>query len=358
MNFIVHHGDDDGICAAAIVVKECFPGTVTPETVFSYWHGDAYPAIPYDKITDKDALYLVDLALDAMVLDAIRQFRTAAPNATIVHIDHHQTTFDALEALSDEDKTLMSTVIQFYKNGLSGCLLTWIWSCMRDDERKHPMDVWFDFTLNYTHVGFKPDDDGYDRMYNIPSIVRWINDWDVWTFEIQNTTEFHYGFMLEENKSPLNKDLWGPALNDRRIEYILDTKYVKPGAVILQYINEINKGALERAYVDDIAWKDANGKWQTAQILMLNATGNSMVFGDKIKEYPAVLLWHYSGRGHQFHYSLYSHEGGLDVSVIAKHYGGGGHVHASGFQSEYEPAGLYGDALFAMEKDGLKWGVV
>jgi nanoRNase/pAp phosphatase (c-di-AMP/oligoRNAs hydrolase) len=34
-----------------------------------------------------------------------------------------------------------------------------------------------------------------------------------------------------------------------------------------------------------------------------------------------------------FTYSLRSAEGGLDVSVIAKRHGGGGHPHAAGFTS-------------------------
>lgn len=352
-NHVVHHGDDDGYCAAAIIIGQCIPTTVSEDRTFSYWHGDEVPAIQYDKVTETDRLFILDLALDDVMLGIIRKFREAAPKGTIIHIDHHKSTFEKLNALSPEDKELMSSVIQYYRIGLSGCLLAWIWTSMHEDEQQHPDDVPFDFMPQMTHVGLWPE--GYggheERLYPIPSIVRWINDWDVWTHELPDTTEFHYGFMLEDNKSPFNKDLWSGALYDRNIEYLLHQLYVGPGRTILQYINEINKSALERAFEDEIMWKNEAGQWTTEKILMLNATGNSMVFGDKIKEYPAVMLWHYNGKTHQYHYSLYSHEGGLDVSVIAKYYGGGGHAHAAGFQSDLSAMGLYGDSLFEMERE-------
>jgi nanoRNase/pAp phosphatase (c-di-AMP/oligoRNAs hydrolase) len=37
-------------------------------------------------------------------------------------------------------------------------------------------------------------------------------------------------------------------------------------------------------------------------------------------------------------FGLRSDENGLDVSAIAKNYGGGGHVHAAGFTVSYEDA--------------------
>ena len=194
-NDVVHHGDDDGYCAAAIIIGQCIPTTVSEDRTFSYWHGDEVPAIQYDKVTETDRLFILDLALDDVMLGIIRKFREAAPKGTIIHIDHHKSTFEKLNALSPEDKELMSSVIQYYRIGLSGCLLAWIWTSMHEDEQQHPDDVPFDFMPQMTHVGLWPE--GYggheERLYPIPSIVRWINDWDVWTHELPDTTEFHYG---------------------------------------------------------------------------------------------------------------------------------------------------------------------
>ncbi len=48
--------------------------------------------------------------------------------------------------------------------------------------------------------------------------------------------------------------------------------------------------------------------------------------------HPFAVGWSQRADG-LFTYSLRSAEGGLDVSVIAKRHGGGGHPHAAGFTS-------------------------
>jgi nanoRNase/pAp phosphatase (c-di-AMP/oligoRNAs hydrolase) len=53
----------------------------------------------------------------------------------------------------------------------------------------------------------------------------------------------------------------------------------------------------------------------------------SQGFGEKAKEYPVCIAFIYDGR--QFTVSLYSET--VDVSTIAKSFGGGGHKGAAGF---------------------------
>ena len=57
--------------------------------------------------------------------------------------------------------------------------------------------------------------------------------------------------------------------------------------------------------------------------------------------HPFALSWSVRFDG-VFQYSLRSSANGLDVSEIAKAYGGGGHAHAAGFQSNAPLTGLFG----------------
>jgi nanoRNase/pAp phosphatase (c-di-AMP/oligoRNAs hydrolase) len=56
---------------------------------------------------------------------------------------------------------------------------------------------------------------------------------------------------------------------------------------------------------------------------------------------PFALSWSVRFDG-VFQYSLRSAEDGVDVSEIAKAHGGGGHAHASGFESNAPLEGLFG----------------
>lgn len=62
---------------------------------------------------------------------------------------------------------------------------------------------------------------------------------------------------------------------------------------------------------------------------------NSQLFDSVWDEtkYDAMLMFGY--RKGQWHVSLYSTKEDVDVSVVAKKYGGGGHRGASGFQCAY-----------------------
>lgn len=344
-HYIIHHNDDDGYCAAAIAIGQCMPTTVSEDKTFCYYHGAEAPAIPYDNVTDDDHLIIVDLALDAVILDLIRRFRAAAPNAMITHIDHHKSTFDTLKKLTPEDTQLMESVYTLYKQGISAALLTWIWYSMNDEERKDPMSVPFDFMPQMTHVGLWPENaQGHEeRLYFIPSIIRWVDDWDVWKHELQDTREFHYGFMLEENKSPFNKDLWSPALFDRNIEYLLQQLYINPGRTVLKFIEQQNKWLQKTAAEVPIYWKEseAETEWHRGIAIAINADGNSEVFGDLINEYDIAMLWNYDGSINAYTYSLYTVKDNIDTSLISQWYGGGGHPKASGFQNDYDPFTLF-----------------
>jgi len=75
--------------------------------------------------------------------------------------------------------------------------------------------------------------------------------------------------------------------------------------------------------------RDINGK----RVICLNTQSRgSMIFGDKLKEYDYAVVCYLTDKGWKS--SLYSRPGGLDVSVVAKSFGGGGHANAAGCITE------------------------
>lgn len=335
MPFIFHHNDDDGRCAAAVIYNECCEASdlnVLPDENFiEYSHGMSMPIVPADQLRDNDTVYIVDLALDPVIFKTIERIQNINPTIKIVHIDHHKTTFDFLENMTDEQREVMSHVRKFYRNGLSASMLCWVYGCMTDDERARLDDETipegdrdiFDFTENYSHLGFYPGQTDKERILRIPMIVRFIDDWDVWRHALPETRAFNAGFGLITDKHP-KQEFWSVYLYTNN-DYALNEKIIVPGEIILQYNTVTYKHMMKHAFEYTLPTGDT--------ILCLNADGNSTVFGSNIEAYPACCLFNYEGDKKLWTYSMYSKEDGLDVSEICKSYGGGGHVHAAGFQT-------------------------
>jgi oligoribonuclease NrnB/cAMP/cGMP phosphodiesterase (DHH superfamily) len=303
------------------------------ENFIEYSHGMELKPIDPDKYAGTlDSVYIVDLALDNVIYGLIATIRRSNPDVQIIHIDHHQTTFDFINNMDDDQSRIMSTVRKFYRNGISASLLCWVYCCMTDTDRARLDDEsipegerdTFDFTENFTHVGFNPNQPG-ERIIRVPTIVRYIDDWDVWRHAITGTKEFNAGFGLLRNKHPKCK-FWTNFLYTNN-EMEITKQFLEPGRIIREYQTTMYQNMMKHAFEYQLPTGET--------ILCLNADGTSMVFGDKINEYPACCLYNYEGDKKLWTYSMYSNDKGLDVSVICKGYGGGGHVHASGFQLPY-----------------------
>lgn len=152
-----------------------------------------------------------------------------------------------------------------------------------------------------------------------PQLVSFVQDRDLWRFQIEGTAEVnlvlfshHYDFSLWEK-------IYLEMEDDEQL-----------AEIIRQGI------ALQRKHIKDIEEMIANGvDWQVIggwEVPTLNApyfyaseAGNLLCM-----DRPFAATWY--ERGGARYYSLRSQEGvGLDVSQIARMYGGGGHKHAAGF---------------------------
>jgi oligoribonuclease NrnB/cAMP/cGMP phosphodiesterase (DHH superfamily) len=157
----------------------------------------------------------------------------------------------------------------------------------------------------------------YHPMEPVPELLRHVQDRDLWQFKLPHTREIQAAVFSYE----YSFDAWSALDAECRIDKI---NLIKEGA------------AIERKHHKDIAE-------------LLKVSTRSMVIGGvkvpvanlpytmasdaaHILAQDAPFAACYFDRAETRIFSLRSAETGADVSTIAAAYGGGGHVHASGFQ--------------------------
>lgn len=334
MAYIIHHNDDDGRCSAAVIYNEIFGGLPMDESSFiEYGHTAEGINLKIEDIKQNDIIFIVDLALDEVVYNFISKVVRCAQDVQIIHIDHHKTTLEFIEHMNDEQREIMQHVRKLYKIGVSASMLCWTYACMNETERKKCESMVYDYTESYSHVGISEDGTmDHLREYRVPMIVRFIDDWDVWRHAMPTTKAFNLGFSMVENKQPYDA-LWKDLLYGQ--DFRLNKMFVEPGQIIQQYKNAENRRVMKNAFEFSFKNSELFERFGDYKMLCLNhTTHSSIVFGDKVKEYDAVCVFHYDGGNKQWRYSLYSdEEKGIDVSGICKAFGGGGHEHAAAFYS-------------------------
>lgn len=314
-----HSADDDGRCAAAIVKRELISvfENMTDNDFIGYDHGEELVTPEFKPFEN---VFIVDLSLNSIILNKVIKPAVEA-GAKVVHIDHHKSTFEFMNSASPEMTRYLNKITKFYVDGLSATMLTWVYSLMYEGERKDPKNVDYDFTAGFTHVGFYPETPKM-REYNIPDVIRYIDDNDVWRHDLEESKYFCMAFKSEEDKHP-NSDIWNDLIYSSSQRKTFE--YTNKGKIIMDYQTAIDKVNLEKAFESDVL---------NHKCLCLNtANGNSSIFGDKIHEYPMVCRFSYDGSLHMWRYSFYSSEkypDWVDVEQVARELGGGGHEHAAG----------------------------
>lgn len=190
---------------------------------------------------------------------------------SLVVIDHHQT---AQVELADLDFCIFDMT-------KSGAVLTW--------EHFHPG---------------KP----------LPKLMEYVQDRDLWQWKLPFSQEVSAA--LRSYKPFLNE--WERFLDDNSLAGL-----ISEGAAILRYQN----GQMDMALSQPVEMIEIGGY----TVPCLNATHMISELGNKLAEgQPFAALYFDTGDGKRV-FSLRSVEGGIDVSEIAKQYGGGGHPRAAGF---------------------------
>ena len=293
----IYHGNcADGYTSAWVVHKalgdnvDFFPGI--------------YQSEPPDA-ADRDVIF-VDFSYKRPVLEAM-----AAKANSILILDHHKTAADDLAGLqapfgSGWDRHL-TNVYQDICEGVSGRMYA-----LFDMERSGAQLAWDFFREGETR----------------PNLVDYVGDRDLWRFKLPlsrevNALVFSYEYEFR------NWDFLNALLHDHMgVQQAADMG----GAIERKHhkdVAELVKVTQRTMIIGGYAVPCANIPYT-----MTSDAGNLMAKGERF----AVCYWD-TPEGRVF--SLRSNDDGLDVSAIAKGYGGGGHRNASGFRM---PIGWEGDA--------------
>jgi oligoribonuclease NrnB/cAMP/cGMP phosphodiesterase (DHH superfamily) len=264
----LYHDDPDGCCAAAIVRRALGTEVVLKPLEI----GDP---IPWGMIEKSQQVVLVDYSLPLEDMQRLRAGRA------LVWVDHHKT---SLARLAEA----MTAVPGERSLEAAACVLTW--------------------------QTFFPKE-------RVPRAVTLIGDRDIWRMAYAETRAFSEG-LFQEDISPENDRLWKPLLDG---DQIFVKQLIESGQVLYE--------ARSKSIRDVVGHYGFETMFEGHRTLVVNHRGNGDM-GEHIRQIGYELAYCYvevvrDGRL-QTVVTLYSDQ--IDVSEIARKFGGGGHRGAAGFQ--------------------------
>lgn len=224
---------------------------------------------------------------------------------SIVIIDHHKTAEADLEPF----KIGLCGDAKFVPENLDGMFRDMV-------ELDRPMVLaWFDMEQSGAMMAWK----FAHPAKPAPLFLELIQDRDLWTFRFgEATKQFSAGLRVYEQEF----NLW-----DKLAEPESTQALVHDGNVILRAHNANIAKFIADAYVDTIA----GHKVPIVNVPYHYASDTAHALLAKYPDAPFTACWFRRGDG-MIQYSLRSEDSRLDVSEIAKLFGGGGHRNAAGYQ--------------------------
>ncbi len=265
----LHHDDADGLCAGAIVRRR-FGDAVELHEI------DYGRPIPWDKIEAAATVIITDFSLPKDAMLKIYE----AKGENFIWIDHH---ISAIKEMSDFENIAGLRALD-----RAACVLTWQY--------------------------FFPELDA-------PAAVLFIGDRDIWQFDYPQTRAFSEGLSAEDTAAN-NDVLWDALLSN---DQDLVQRLLEKGEILLQArLKQI------AYYVDSYGFElDFNGY----RTLLVNLPSNGDI-GHYICQagYDLAYVYRDDFQDGQIFTKVTLYSESVDVSKLAKRYGGGGHKGAAGFR--------------------------
>ncbi len=288
MKAFFHASDLDGHCSGAII-KYKFPEC----EMIPIDYGDEFP---WTTIQPSETIYMVDFSLQPF--EKMVKLQRLFPN--LIWIDHHKS---AIEAYKDWNHThhTHSTYLSIQgirKVGIGACQLVW------------------EYLFPNTPV---------------PKFVKLLAEYDVWNHSDPDTLPFQYGMRLKETDPSTEEGMkiWYRLI--AASEFDLDS-IIKDGRTVLKYQEQIDGRYCERFAFET--------EFEGLKAIAVNkgiANSNTFKSIKGLDKYDLMITFCMIGPEKGWTVSLYTTKPDVDVSVIAKKYGGGGHKGAAGFQCKELP---------------------
>lgn len=272
---IYHKGCIDGLVAAWVVNR-----AMHCDTFIAAQHGDPFDV---EVIPEGAEVYIVDFSFPIEVMREIQE-----RSSRLFIYDHHKTAREDLGQMSDRD----GRDVIIFDDTRSGAGITW--------------DALFS---------------GVER----PAIINRVEDRDLWRDPRRYIDSDWYNSVI--SSCPLSFETvdavvaMSPA--DIESEGVAIERYKEQQADILV------------AHGREMFLSDIEGNLHIG--MAVNASGPNMIslVAGKLAEGSAFGCCYFRTGDQKWAYSLRSRKGGVDVSKIARFYGGGGHACAAGFRSEF-----------------------
>lgn len=340
-----HHTDMDGKAAGFLVHKYCLSKNMEdlPESYILFNYEDNF-----DKHTEKDDVFLVDISLKE--LDQDKLFNLCKTARSVLWIDHHKSSIEFVNRYTDSLQSIKN-LTYFVSDCACGAALTYAFFNSLDNINRI-RDVTEDETYNIsaTYKSAQSLDSAvitltlskrskknpaatYVDMAHItlPKWLAYVDDYDCWKKINEKSNFFKMGLDIEDIRVAIEdsrsdtlvfNSFWNNIENST--ENI--AKYVENGKLISKYI----KARYSQELKGTFEWE-----FEGTKFICKNGTGDSFNFGELLQKYPAAILFRYNGSTGMWTYSVYScDQSNFDCSNFAKKFEGGGHFHASGFSSK------------------------
>lgn len=287
-----YHNDADGKCAG-FWVNELAKRT-NKDDFARFVLMDYSKTFPIWTIKKDERVYIVDFSIDP---DSMRELLKITKD--VIWIDHHKT---AIEKYKDFEYDIRG--IRY--DGVAGCMLTWCYLELMTDGGEgavHPFEL--------------------EMTKDAPMFTKLIADWDVWQFQYGNYTRYFMTAFNTGDFHPCSGE-WFALLHggDKTCK-----KMAKEGITMMQY-----RDGFAKSYISRFGFEtEIDGH----KAFAMNLGNCNSEFFKSLPEGAYNIFIAFCFDGKVWTVSLYSKT--VDVSEIAKKYGGGGHKSAAGFVTKELP---------------------
>lgn len=295
----LYHNDPDGKTAGYLIRRGIEKRRLKTDNYGNkFIKMDYSKKFPFDKLNENEYVYIVDFSIKPPEMNRLLKITN-----NVIWIDHHISIINLYKNYKDIDK-----IDGFRFNGISGCMLTYLYIYFNDFFKKFLKKYDKNRDLKFKY---------FPKSLSIPMYLRLVNDWDVFNLVFKETIPF-INFMNSYEFNPTGND-FNLINTDAKI-----SNCVKEGEIILRYNELKNKN-----YIKENGF-EVKFEGYNAFVVNYNEK-SSRTFKDlKDKEkYDIFIVFTFDGK--YYSYSIYTEKDDIDVSKIAQKYGGGGHKQASGF---------------------------
>jgi oligoribonuclease NrnB/cAMP/cGMP phosphodiesterase (DHH superfamily) len=282
-----YHSDADGKCAGFWVAHSA--GLHDPYQDNSFVEINYGMPFPFETIRPEEQIYIVDYSI---LPDEMRHLLEITKDVT--WIDHHKT---AIEKYADFEQEIRG--VRY--DGVAGCMLTYCYL--------HHMTGRGDGEINPFDISMTKD---------APKFTKLIADWDVWKFDFGDDTRHFITAFNAYEFEPKSK-LWGRLLCFPDDFACADL--IREGATMIAFRDGWAKEYMKLGFETE---------FEGVKCFAVNLGHCNSEYFKSLPNGKYDVLMPFSFNGDKFTVSMYSKT--VDVSEIAKKYGGGGHKGASGFQ--------------------------